>query len=65
MGNSNLVSAWPLNKCLMAKRYQELEDPDAQLFVEKMRLPFLLSYFLALFFAVVFGISFLIFGKPQ
>lgn len=64
IGNGDLVNAWSLNKYLMARRFQELENADAQLFAEKMRLPFVLSYFLALFFAAVFGVCFLIFGVP-
>ena len=65
MGNGDLISAWPLNKYLIERRYKEIENEAAKSFAEKLRLPFVLSYFSALISVVVFFVCLFIFGKPE
>lgn len=65
MGNGDLVSAWPLNKYLMRRQYLEIGSKEAKDFAEKLRLPFVLSYFSALFAVVVFFFCLFVFGKPH
>ncbi|MEA1988329.1 MAG: hypothetical protein U9N57_03840 [Pseudomonadota bacterium] len=65
MGNGDLINAWPLNKYLLNKQYQEIEDKEAKLFADNIRLPFVVSYFLALASVAVFIICLFIFGKHQ
>jgi hypothetical protein len=35
MGNGDMISAWPLNKYLMQRKYQELNDIGAIAYAEK------------------------------
>ena len=64
MGNGDMISAWPLNKYLMQRKYQELSDPAAIQFAEKNRLPFVVTYFGAVVsILAVFAVIYL-FGMP-
>lgn len=65
MGNGDLVSAWSLNKYLIDRRYREIESEKAKNFAEKLRLPFVISYFAALLSVIIFLACFFIFGKPE
>ena len=48
MGNGDLVRAWPLNKYLLFKRFEEIPDPGAVQFARKMRLPVVGTYLAAI-----------------
>ena len=64
MGNGDMISAWPLNKYLMQRKYQELSDQAAIQFAEKNRLPFVVTYFGAVVsILAVFAVIYL-FGMP-
>ncbi len=65
MGNGDLISAWPLNKYLMNRDYIELEDNNEKDFARRIRLPFILSYFLALLSGIAFINTFFIVGMPE
>lgn len=65
MGNGDLVKAWPLNKYLIDRRYLEIKSEQAKLFAEKIRLPFVISYFSSVISVAIFFICLLIFGKPE
>ena len=65
LGNGNLTSAWSLNRYLIDRSYQELENDEAKVFAEKIRLPFVLTYFSAAISVVVFFICLFLFGKPE
>ena len=64
MGNGDLISAWPLNMYLFHREFEEIENESAKSFAEKVRLPFVLSYFAAIMSVIVFFVCLLIFGKP-
>nr|WP_320012428.1 hypothetical protein [uncultured Desulfobulbus sp.] len=65
MGNGDLISAWPLNKYLMNRSYSEISNESAIAFAERLRLPFVLSYFSALISVVIFFVCLFFFGKPE
>lgn len=65
MGNGDLIKAWPLNKYLMGRSYTEINSQAAIAFAERLRLPFVISYFSALVSVAIFLICLLVFGKPQ
>ncbi len=65
LGNGDLISAWPLNKYLMRKQYLEIGNEDAKEFAEKIRLPFVLSYFSALLSVVIFFVCLFVFGNSH
>lgn len=65
MGNGDLFNAWPLNKYLINRQYQEIESEEAKIFAEKVRLPFVLSYFSAAISVIVFFACLFIFGNPE
>jgi len=64
MGNGDLISAWPLNIYLLNRTYEELSNQEAITFANRLRLPFVLSYFTAMASLAVFFLCLLIFGKP-
>ena len=64
MGSGDLISAWPLTKYLLSKQYMELDNMEAKMFADKLRLPFVLSYFLAVISVTVFFIAWFVFGTP-
>lgn len=63
MGNSDLVSEWPINKYLIYREYLEIDNKEAIMFAEKMRLPVVVSYFLAALSAINVLICIFVFGK--
>lgn len=65
MGNGDMISAWPLNKYLMYRKYADLSDPDAVAYAEKNRLPFVVTYFGACISIVVFFCVVYLYGTPQ
>jgi hypothetical protein len=65
MGNGDLISAWPLNKYLMDRAYIEIRSKAAIEFADRLRLPFVLSYFSALISVAIFLICLFVFGKPE
>ncbi len=65
MGNGDMISAWPLNKYLMKRKYLEVEDPKAVKFADKNRLPFVITYFGACVSVLVFFIVIFLYGIPQ
>ena len=64
MGNGDLISAWPLNKYLIDRAYKEISSEAAIEFAERLRLPFILSYFSALISVALFFVCLFVFGKP-
>ena len=65
IGNGDMISAWPLNKYLMKRKYLELDEPLAVAFAEKNRLPFVITYFGACISVVVFFAVVYFYGTPQ
>ncbi len=65
LGNGDLVSAWPLNKYLLQKRYKEIGDDSAVNFAERIRTPFLFIYTGACFMALTVFIVICFFGLPN
>jgi len=65
MGNGDMISAWPLNKYLMSRKYQEIEDNSAVAFAEKNRLPFVVTYFCACASVVVLLAVIYFMGVPK
>jgi len=65
MGNGDMISAWPLNKYLMKRKYLELDEPLAVAFAEKNRLPFVITYFGACISVIVFFAVVYFYGTPQ
>ena len=65
LGNGDLMRAWPLNEYLMKKKYQKLKDPLALAFANRIRFPFVLSYFGAAFSVIIVVVVALIFGIPE
>jgi hypothetical protein len=65
MGNGDMISAWPLNKYLMNRKYTELTDPDAIAYAEKNRLPFVVTYFGACISVIAFFGVIYLYGTPQ
>ncbi|MCF6251092.1 MAG: hypothetical protein L3J75_07460 [Methylococcaceae bacterium] len=65
MGNGDLISAWPLTKYLLSKQYTGLDNIEAKIFADKLRLPFVLSYFSAVISVMVFFIAWFVFGTPE
>jgi len=65
MGNSDMISAWPLNKYLMNRKYLEIADQSAIAYAEKNRLPFAITYFGACISAIAFFTVIYLFGVPQ
>ena len=64
MGNGDMISAWPLNKYLMQRKYQELNDQAAIEFAEKNRLPFVVTYFGAVVSILAFFVVIYLIGIP-
>lgn len=64
MGNGDLVSAWPLTRYLLNKRYLEISCESSKSFAEKLRLPFLMGYFSAVVTVAIFFIVLFVFGSP-
>lgn len=46
-GNGDLVRAWPLVRYFLRRDYRGLGDTSAVAFAERMRLPFVATYFMA------------------
>lgn len=44
MGNSDLVSAWPLVRYVSRREYASLPDSEARSFAESIRRPLIVSY---------------------
>ncbi|NVJ96547.1 MAG: hypothetical protein HWE25_00245 [Alphaproteobacteria bacterium] len=65
MGNGDLISAWPLNKYLLQRKYAELGDQDAIAYAERNRLPFVVTYFAACLSVLVFFAVLFLFGSPE
>ena len=65
IGNGDLISAWPLNKYLMSREYRQLKDQDAINFADKLRKPFVYSYFGACVAVIVFILVMFTFGIPE
>ncbi len=65
IGNGDLISAWSLNKYLINRQYQKIGNEEAKKFAEKIRLPFVLSYFSAVSSVVVFFICLFVFGRTE
>tara|TARA_B110000908_G_C9952640_1_gene313251 strand:- start:43 stop:342 length:300 start_codon:yes stop_codon:yes gene_type:complete len=65
MGNGDMISAWPLNKYLMNRKYQEIKDQSAVAFAEKNRLPFVVTYFGACVSVIVYFAVLYFVGMPK
>jgi hypothetical protein len=65
MGNGDMISAWPLNKYLMSRKYKEIEDSSAVAFAEKNRLPFVVTYFGACISVIVLLAVLYFLGVPK
>ena len=65
LGNGDLFSAWPLNQYLIHRQYQQLGNKGAVQFAEKIRLPFIITYFMALISVLVFIAFFFINGASD
>lgn len=62
MSNGDLISAWPLVKYYRNREYLAIEDPDGIAFAEKMRGPFINTYYSAAITVIIFLLA-LLFGK--
>ena len=64
LGNGDLINAWPLTQYLIHREYKDVENKEARHFADKIRLPFIITYFMALISVVVFLSYFFINGTP-
>ncbi len=65
IGNGDLNNAWPLNKYLIYRQYEEIENEAAKEFAENLRIPFIFSYFSAVVTVAIFFVCLFVFGAPE